>query len=105
MKYFFCTYFDKNFLPRGLTLINSLEKHAGDFKIFILCLDDETHKYFTDYPKTSVQAIRLAELENADQELKASKENRSRIEYFFTLSPCLPLYILNTFPEAGCTVL
>jgi hypothetical protein len=99
MKYFFCTYFDENFLPRGLTLIESLKKHAGDFKIFILCLDDKTQRYFTENPESYIQPIKLTDLENADPELAASKENRSRVEYFFTLSPCLPLYILNTFPE------
>jgi hypothetical protein len=98
MKYFFCTYFDRNFLPRGLTLVDSLKEHCPSFKIFILCLDDFTFDYLSEQNREEVHPIRLADLERHDTELSVSKSNRSKIEYFFTLSPCLPLYILKNFP-------
>jgi hypothetical protein len=43
--------------------------------------------------------ISIAELELADPELVATKESRSRIEYYFTCSPSLPLYVLRSDSE------
>ncbi|MCS6289244.1 MAG: hypothetical protein H8K10_09740 [Nitrospira sp.] len=37
----------------------------------------------------------MEELEQADPELSATKGTRSRIEYYFTCTPSLPLYILR----------
>ena len=96
--FYFTTYFDKNYLSRGLVLYNSLKKRSFGFKLYILCLDDFTYQYFNnkvDFPE--IEIVSLPELESYDAELKDSKTNRSLIEYYFTLSPCLPLYLLNKY--------
>ena len=43
--------------------------------------------------------ISLDDVENWDQDLIKVKSNRRKIEYYFTLSPILPLYILANFPD------
>ena len=95
--YYFTTYFDKNYLSRGLALYDSLNENLTNFRLYILCLDEFTINYFKEnsnvYPNVNI--IQLSELELFDKELKNSKSNRSLIEYYFTLSPCLPLYILK----------
>lgn len=94
----FTTYFDKNYLSRGLTLYDSLKEHCPKFELYILCLDEFTFKYFqnnSSYPE--IKSLSLSELEETDYELKRSKITRSNIEYYFTLSPCLPLYILKKY--------
>ncbi|MDH7568695.1 MAG: hypothetical protein QHJ73_03815, partial [Armatimonadota bacterium] len=40
-----------------------------------------------------------ADLEAANPRLLEAKKNRSRVEYYFTCSPTLPLYILQQHPE------
>ena len=95
--YYFCTYFDQNYLTRALVLIDSLKKHCDPFKIFVLCLDDYTFNYLNKEEKEVVVPIVLSSLEEKDKSLNACKSNRSKVEYFFTLSPCLPLYILENF--------
>ncbi len=95
----YCTLFDINYLARGLALIASLERHSPPFTLHILCLDESTHRYFTSHPSPRIRAISLAELEAGDAELLRAKENRSRIEYYFTLSPTLPLRLLHWHPE------
>jgi hypothetical protein len=46
-----------------------------------------------------VRLISLSDFEKDDVELRQAKQNRSPIEYYFTCTPSLPLYILETFPE------
>jgi hypothetical protein len=97
--YYFCTYFDQNYLSRALVMIDSLKKHCPPFKIFVLCLDQYTFDYLKNEEKETVVPISLETLEGKDKELNNCKPNRSRVEYFFTLSPCLPLYIFQNFPD------
>lgn len=91
------TFFDKNYLSRGLVLYNSLKEYTSDFELYILCLDDFTKDYFEknkiDFPE--VNTLQLKDIEENDADLAIAKTNRSRIEYYFTLSPCLPLYLLK----------
>jgi hypothetical protein len=95
----FTTFFDRNYLSRGLVLIDSLKAHCEDFTIYILCLDKFTLDYFqnnsNDYQE--VKCLNIEEIENFDEDLFNCKSKRSLIEYYFTLSPCLPLYILKRY--------
>ncbi|MFN8263657.1 MAG: hypothetical protein U0T07_09040 [Chitinophagales bacterium] len=96
---YFTTYFDKNYLSRGLAMYHSLKENTDGFQLYVLCLDDETAAYFLDnnsiYPE--VVTLTTADIELQDTKLALSKTNRSKVEYYFTLSPCLPLYLLKKF--------
>jgi hypothetical protein len=95
----YCTYFDRNFLIQGLALARSLHAHDQDALLWVLCLDDFTHRYFTELSDQRIRPVPLATLEEADPALSAAKENRSLVEYYFTLSPCWPRFLLQTQPE------
>jgi len=97
--YAFCTYFDKNYLLRGLTLFRSLAKYLNDFKFFIICLDDYTYSLVIRLKIPQIFAIPLSEIEAYDPELKRVKATRKLIEYYFTLTPVIPLYIVEKNPE------
>lgn len=96
---YFTTFFDKNYLARGLVLIESLQQYSESFVIYVLCLDDFTANFFNQnveqYPQVIV--VLLSDIENIDEELLAIKTERRLIEYYFTLSPCLPLYLLKKY--------
>ncbi|MCW5798247.1 MAG: Glycosyl transferase [Nitrospira sp.] len=62
-------------------------------------MDGESYDLLTRFQLPYVQLISIAELEAADPELSATKATRSRIEYYFTCSPSLPLYILRSSAE------
>lgn len=96
--YHFCTYFDSGYLVRGLALYQSLREHAGEFRLYVLCFDDQVHDFLSRQRYPEVVPISLATLEQKDGELAGCKSNRSRVEYFFTCTPVLPLYILENFP-------
>lgn len=93
--YCFCTYFDQNYLPRGLALYRSLQEHCPEFKLWVLCMDEATYQALTQLKLPEVELIALADFEKGDEPLLATKLNRSRVEYYFTSTPSLPLYILN----------
>lgn len=95
----YCTYFDSRFLPRGLALYRSLLRHASPFVLHVLCLDDQAHDQLTAMALPSLRPMRLSDLEQADPALVEARGNRTRIEYYFTLTPVLPLHILDNVPD------
>lgn len=94
----FCTYFDCNYLPKGLALHASLVRHATPFTLHVLCLDEPTYAALLKIKLPSVRLIKIADLERGHPELLPAKQNRNLVEYYFTCTPCLPLYILATVP-------
>ena len=89
--YHFCTYFDSNYLIQGVTLYRSLLKHCKDFRFYVLCLDEETSEALDRLNEERIYTISIQEVEEWEPELLHAKENRSLVEYYFTLSPVLPL--------------
>src|SRR5947208_15257548 len=98
MRYF-CTYFDHHYSARGLALYQSLKRHCPEFKLWILCLDEPSHSELTRLNLPEVSLLTLDELERGDPALLGAKENRSRIEYYFTCKPSFPLFILRADPK------
>ena len=97
MRYY-CTYFDHNYLPRGLALYDSMRQHAGDFELWVLCLSDECEQVLKKLSLPGLQTISMREFEAGDASLLAAKQNRSPIEYFFTCTPSLPLFLFKNNP-------
>src|SRR5437868_3188599 len=95
----FCTYFDHRYLPRGLALTESLRRHCPDFRLWVLCLSRECHDILTQLALPELRLIDLAEFARGDDALLQAKQNRSLIEYYFTCTPSLPLYVLNADPD------
>lgn len=94
---FFATFFDKNYISRAEVMIISLKGCLGNSlsKLFILCLDSKVEEHFRN--DDTVELIRLEDLEKTFPQLLDCKRNRSFIEYLFTLSPFLPLYVLQEY--------
>ncbi|MEW6237613.1 MAG: hypothetical protein AB1656_19695 [Candidatus Omnitrophota bacterium] len=94
-----CTYFDKNFLVPGLTLYRSLAKTNTEFQLYVLCFDEYTAEFLRSLRLSNLIVIPQKEFEQNDEALWTAKGNRSLIEYYFTCSPSLPLYILKKWPS------
>jgi hypothetical protein len=90
----FCTYFDAAYLTRGLALYGSLTRQGTDLTLYVLCLDDVVEAALRQLQLSRVRLVSLAELERANPELSAARVTRSRLEYYFTLTPYLPLHVL-----------
>ena len=96
----FCTYFDVNYLSRGLALYSSLREHAGPFRLHVLCMDKATFESLTALGIPGITPIALEDLERKQPALLAAKTNRSRIEYYFTCTAALPLYVMDEWNDA-----
>lgn len=95
--YYFCTYFDSNYMIHGLTLYRSLLKQCSDFRLYVLCLDDATYEVLNHLNEKRICTILLKEVEEWDSGLLQAKTTRGLVEYYFTLSPVLPLYLLKKY--------
>lgn len=92
----FCTLFDRNYLFKGIAMLESLARHCPPGRVFVLCMDEITHKVLgrLDYPH--VELIRLPDVE--DEALLAVKPGRGVAEYCWTLTPCLCWHVFQVQP-------
>jgi SAM-dependent methyltransferase len=95
----FCTLFDVNYLPRGLVLYRSLERHCPDFRLRVFCMDRHTKEVLDRLSLPRLTAIGLEELEAHDAELLAVKPTRTQVEYCWTATPAVCTYALETEPD------
>ena len=95
MTHHFCSITDKNFLVRLLALHESLIKLGAPFKLWTLCLDQESYEILNSIG-SNVIAIKLADLNDA--ELEAVKSSRRPNEFAWT---CKPSLILNVLSKIG----
>lgn len=95
----YCTYFDHRYLPRGLALYASMRRHCEPFRLWVLCLSEECYEALRRLDLRDVVPLRLAELELRDRPFAASQHDRSRIEYYFSSTPALMVWLLETNPS------
>ena len=82
----------------GLTMFRSLAECGMEFELYVLCLSDNAFDMLEGIDPRLIP-VKLGELEQYDPELKSCKNTRSRTEYIFTMSPCLPLFLFHKFPQ------
>jgi hypothetical protein len=99
----FVTLFDKNYLTRGLVLYNSLIECSSDFVLYVLAVDIETERFLAEkkYPKLKTMA--LAQVESVYPELLKIKQERTRPEYCWTLTPYCIQYAIKQHDLEACT--
>ena len=81
----YVTLFDSLFLPQGLALHRSMERHCDLYTLWILCIDQDAFDRLKILNLPHVQLLNLNDLECA--ELKAVRATRSLREYCWTLTP------------------
>jgi hypothetical protein len=91
----FCTYFDANYLFKGLALYRSLARHAPGSELWALCLDASSLQTLERLALPGLHPLPLAALEAAEPRLLAVKPGRSKVEYYFTCTPALLWHLLD----------
>ncbi len=72
-KRVYCTYFDHNYLSRGLALYHSLQQHAPGARLWVLCLSDACYRALVALDLPNLVPRRLADFEAADPEVAATR--------------------------------
>lgn len=96
----YCTYFDKNYLSRGLALYHSLLKNCDSFHLYIVAFDDFTYNFFQAKKLKYITCISLNDFE--DEKLKKVKNKRSKVEYLWTCTPSIILFFIKKFNLKLC---
>ena len=96
----YCTYFDHNYLTRGLALYHSLQRHAPGARLWVLCLSEPCYRTLSALGLPNLVLCRLADFEAADPEVAVMRSTRSTIEYYFTCSPAWLRYVRDQEPAA-----
>lgn len=97
----FATYFDTQYASRGLSLLASLRRQCQiDFKLYILCLDEETYQFFNSRRWRDVVPVSRKTLFEFDTSLKHISTERDGADLIFTMTPCFISYLFETVPEA-----
>jgi hypothetical protein len=107
----FCTTSDINFLHRGLSLYESLNKHNDNFELFYLCSDEESYQKLKELDLDRVVPVSLEALFIADPELKEAQNNKpsyeainvgdktncnpKKVQFFWCLSSYFTWYVLD----------
>lgn len=81
----YVTLFDSLFLPQGLALHLSMERHVKNYRLWILCVDDLAHAVLTKLQLPNVELLQLSKLETPS--LLSVKLTRTKGEYCWTLTP------------------
>jgi hypothetical protein len=99
MKRYYCTYFDRNYLVKGLAMIESLGRHEKNaYQLFVVCLDEITRTILNKLNLPNIALMPAHEIEQRDYALLAAKYNRSSVEYYWTLTPTVILRLLERHP-------
>jgi hypothetical protein len=90
----YVTLFDSLFLPQGIALHISMERHIKEYTLWILCVDDEAYDVLNKIKLPNSRLLQLSSLETV--ELLRVKPTRSKGEYCWTLTPFAPMFVFQT---------
>src|SRR5664279_5336806 len=95
-KKYICTYFDFNYLPRGLALFYVIKKFQHDFELFVLTFDEQSYNYLENLHEEN---LRLISSEKYNSYFNTSVDRYpDKKQYFFSATPNLCSYLFDTQP-------
>lgn len=80
-------------------MARSLARHAPGSRLTCFCFDEPSRRIVDALGLPGVRTVPLAELEAHDPALLSTKADRKPVEYCWTATPSLPLYLFDTRPE------
>lgn len=91
----FVTHCDSNYLSRAFVLRESLTKNSSKSCLYIVCHDERTFQLALEVGIPQNFLIELSLVIAHFPSLEEARENRSRIEYLFCLTPYILRYLLE----------
>ncbi len=94
----YCTSIDQHYLTRGLALHQSLQQHAGDFELVVLCMDEAVATTLREKALPHVRLLPVAELTRKYPALAAAQTDRTAPEFQLTCVAWLVHHVLPQIP-------
>lgn len=94
----FVTVLNSTFLPQGLILHSSLQRHCEGSVLWVICVDQLACDVISERNDPTLNPIAAAEFE--DDVLVALRRTRTIGEYCWTLTPIAPRIVLERQPDA-----
>jgi hypothetical protein len=91
----FCTLFDKNYLYQGVALYRSLVRHAGDFRLYALCMDSTAFAMIEKLEFDALIPILVDEL--ITEEVAAVRQRTTHGQFCWVCQPLICRYVLDHF--------
>jgi hypothetical protein len=89
-----CTYSDRNYLSQAIALYRSLEAQGEDFRLWLLCLDEDSRRVAAGLGLEHAELLRPEELIDFEPRLAQAKADRPTIEFYYACTPVLVRYVL-----------
>jgi hypothetical protein len=93
----FVTILDSNFLPQGLALAHSLRQFSKNYRLWVVCIDAKAFEVLSKVQFENIIPIHLTDHETSA--LLKVKDQRSRGEYCWTLTPFSFRFVFDIDPE------
>lgn len=93
----YVTILNSQFLPQGLALYRSMQRHAGKFTLWVLCVDELAFTTLGKLAEGNLRPLNLSALET--EALRRVKGDRTIGEYCWTLTPFAPKFVFNESNE------
>jgi hypothetical protein len=98
----YVTIFDKNYLPQGISMVTSLLSQAEEARVWVVAADDAVSAALAALNEDALHVVPISQVETDD--LRHVKSSRSRVEFYWTLTPFLPSWVFAHEPEAQIVV-
>lgn len=91
----YCTLFDKNYLYQGVALYNSLKRVAGEFELYVLCMDRIAYNMMTQIKSDNLHVISVDDL--LTTELSVVRERTTHGQFCWVCQPIICQFVLDKF--------
>src|ERR1035437_1360879 len=106
MKTNYCTVFHKNYLFQGFALFLSLQRTAGDFMLYVLCMDDETLEVMGRVADAQfLTPVSEHDLRGRFPELESHAQRTNHGQYCWSCQPFFIQFLLERFALPSVTYL
>jgi len=90
----YVTLFDSLYLPQAMALHASMQRHGGEHRLWMLCMDEPSYDVLQELELPNVSLMRITDFETA--ELLEVKPGRTKGEYCWTLTPFSPRFVFES---------
>lgn len=88
-----CTLFNTNYIDKGLTMYESIDRYTHDYVLYVLCMDERCYEILSKLSMPRFIPIRLSDFETPT--LLNLKKERTIGEYCWTCSSSLVDYVMK----------